>query len=162
VTITIADIDTFLSLPKTIFAAPTWVEDGNRAVLRADLVHQGTVLGGVCVNLSANIHTVPQRGDAVLIYDGKAVQRLAFMPKNAHPNPRAHPAPVDLRLRMLPPDQSRIYRWRDNRAWPPPQQMAGVVIDSQPSGYSEAVDVFLLACGVDGSVPAPPWRPALL
>jgi hypothetical protein len=158
----VVDIDTLISLPKAIFDSPSWVEDGNRAVLRADLVHQGSLLGGVWVNLSANIHTDPQRGDAVLIYDGKSVQRLAFMPKNAHANPRAYPAPAPLRLRTLPPDQSRVYRWRDNRTWPPPQQLAGAVLDSQPASFSAAVDVFLSECGVHGTVSAPPWRPTLL
>lgn len=161
-TITMADIDTLLSLPKTMFNAPEWVEDGNRAILRADLVHQGNVLGGVWVSLSANIHTDPQRGDCVLIHDGKPVQRLSFMPKNAHANPRAHPAPVPLRLLTLPPDRSRIYRWRDNRAWPPPQPMAGAVLDPQPATFADAVTVFFSEYGISGNVPPAPWRPTLL
>ena len=161
-TVTMADIDALLSLPKTIFDAPDWVEEGNRATLRADLVHQGNVQGGVWVILSANIHTDPQRGDCVLIFDGKPIQRLSYMPKGAHANPRVHPAPPRLRLVTLPPEQSRIYLWQDNRSWPPPAQMAGEVLVPQPVSFADAITVFLAACCISGDVPPAPWRPTML
>lgn len=161
-TITTADIDALLSQPKTIFGVPAWIEEGNNAYWRADLQHDGVLIGGLSLRLTVTTHTTPQRGDGVLIFDGKPIQRFAYLPKGLHVNPKAHPIPTRLRFLSLPPDRSRIYRWRDNRAWPTPHPMAGEIFDPQPDSFNEAATMFFAECCIMGDVPAAPWRPTLL
>jgi len=164
--LTAQEIDALLAARKTVFDQPQWeIERGTtRATLTASLAENGVVIGGVSLRLSANVHTIPQRGSAVLICDNRPVQRMNVKPNHNHSNPLRRTVPKPLRGLSLPQDRSRIYRWAVNRVWPRPpgdNLAAGELIDPEPDDFSAAVRFFLQECGISGTLPAPPWEPRL-
>jgi hypothetical protein len=163
VTEAIADIDELMAVSKAIIGAPHWEEDGAVTRLVAALSVDGLVTGGLRIAMSATLLTTPQRGDTVLIFQNRPIARLAFRPKAAHVNPGGHPIPPDLRFKSLPPDQSRLYRWEDNRRWPRGANdvLAGRPLDSEPPSLKAAVDIFLAYCHIDADIADAPWRPEL-
>ena len=163
-TTTAADIDVMLAADKTLFGLPAWIEAGATASLVSSVVDAtGTVIGDLSLRLSATVETPIQRGDAVLVFEGIPLQRLAFRPDKFHVNPGKHPVPSSLRRLRLPPGRTRFYRWTDNRVWPRPadHRLAGAVLDEEPGTVTEAVQLFLQACGIRARLPIPPWKPRM-
>jgi hypothetical protein len=164
VTRTTSDIDALIGMPKTLFGEPRWVEHGNKAELTSALMFSEGVLGGVSIRAWAHVHLVEPAGAIVLVVEQRAVQRALYRPDHPHVNGSTHPIPPELRRRLLPPDRSREYLWRDNRVFPPPLgfQLAGREIDPQPSTMEEMFVNFLNSCFIEGTLPRPPHRPALI
>lgn len=158
-----AEIDVLLHAEKGLFGQPEWIEDGAIAKLVSPVVDAlGVVIGGMSLRLNVPVETVLQRGNAVLVLDGQPVQRLSFRPDHAHVNGVVHPIPQSLRLRRLPPDRTRLYRWADNRAWPVHGNLrAGQVVEPEPATLMSAFQLFLEACGITAYLPEPPHRPRL-
>lgn len=162
---TLAEIDALFFAPKALPEPVTWAEDGGKATLTASLLQDGIVIGALSLRLSTPLLNSPQRGDAVLVLDDRPVQRMAFNPKNPHTNPAFHPVPLALRRLTLPPGRTRLYRWADNRQWPRQEGeniLAAMALDPEPSGFDEALSLFLRSCAIEGVLPAAPWRPTLL
>jgi hypothetical protein len=163
VTRSLADIDTLLSAEKSLFGAAEWVEDGAVAKLASPVVDAlGVVMGGLSLRLNAPLETAVQRGNAALVLDGQPIQRLSFRPGHPHVNGAAFPIPQPLRLRRLPPNRTRLYRWTDNRAWPVQTNLkAGHVVEPEPATLMAAFELFPEACGITAYLPEPPHRPRL-
>lgn len=157
------EIDALLAVPKALAGKLEWREEGNTVRLVASVMADGTVIGGLEVRASANIHTDPQRGDITLVFEGQPVSRASFQPKGTHANTNVHPTPPELRYKTLPAGVSREYRWSDNRQWPrdTERRMAARQMDPQPATLAETIDSFLAQCNITAAVPDAPWRPEL-
>lgn len=122
----------------------------------------GGVIGDLFLHLHALTETRIQTGSASLVLEGRPIQRLSFRPTHPHTNKGRHPVPRNLRLLVLPPDRSRIYRWSDNREWPMHENMlAAEILDSEPATLMDAYKLFLEECGISAHLPHPPHRPKL-
>jgi hypothetical protein len=152
-----------LRADKSLFGTPEWAEEGSVAKLTSAVVNAtGVVIGGLSFRAAALIETTIQRGSATLVLDNLPIQRVLFQPDHPHVNKGAHPIPLRLRLRRLPPERTRIYRWEDNRVWPMRDNMgAATVVEPEPDTYMDAMKLFLEACGITAYLPPPPHRPQL-
>lgn len=159
----VEEIDALLAADKALFGSPEWAEEGPVAKLTSAVVNaSGVVIGGLSFRASALIETTVQRGSTVLLLDNSPIQRLSFRPDHRHVNPAAHPVPLDLRLRTLPRDRTRIYHWRHNRIWPIRDNIgAAEVVEPDPETFMDAATLFLEACGISTYLPPPPHRPKL-
>lgn len=161
-----ADIDALLAAAKTLAGRPEWVEDerGSVAKLAVPVALSG-IVGELVLRANATLHTVPQRGGGVLIFEGRPIQRLSFRPDHAHLNPFARTVPAPHRGRRLVPDVSRLHPWRLNRAWPRPFTDNVAVaegVEPEPVSLQAALTIFLRLCAIKGDLPPPPWEPRLL
>lgn len=162
----VANIDDLLAAAKALAGTPTWRPDGTSAITKLVApVSVNGVVGGLAIHASATTETSPQRGSCVLVYEGRPIQRLSFMPDHAHHNPFVVSAPAPARGITLPAGRSRFHSWALNRAWPrPPGDNVSIaeLLAVEPGSISEALTIFLAACGIDGDLPPPPWEPRLL
>jgi hypothetical protein len=160
---TTADIDALIAMPKAMFGRPRWVEFGNKAQLTAPIMSEEGILGGASIRAWAHTHLIEPAGAIVLVVDQRSVQRALYRPDHPHVNGSAHPTPIELRRRLLPPDLSREYLWQDNRVFPPLGfHLAGRVIEPQPASLEELFVNFLNSCSIGGELPPPPYKPALI
>jgi hypothetical protein len=161
-----ADIDALLAAPKTLSGSPHWAHDPTSRVVRlAAPVAVNGVVGSLVLQATATLETDPQRGSAVLIYEGRPVQRISIRPDHPHANPFAAHTPATHRGVRLPPERSRIHPWRINRMWPRPRSdnvSIGELIEGDVGSIAEGLTIFLAACGIEGTLPTPPWEPRLL
>lgn len=159
----VEEIDRLLAADKSLFGNPEWAEDGSVAKLTSPVVDAtGMVIGGLSFRSSVPIETSIQRGTAALLLDNSQIQRFSFRPDHFHVNKAWHPIPSALRLKTLPPDRTRIYRWANSRVWPMRDNMgAGELLDPEPPSFMAAMQLFLEACGISAYLPEPPHRPKL-
>lgn len=157
------EIDELLEMPKFLWGSPEWAEDGNNAKLVSSVVDpNGSVIGGLTFEANANIETSLLRGSTILMLDRLPLQRLSYKPGHSHSNGNSFYMPADLRLRKLPPDQTRIHLWADNRRWPTLDNLnCARLLDPEPPTYLDALQLFLEGCGIEAHLPPPPHRPRL-
>ncbi|HUZ13599.1 MAG TPA: hypothetical protein VMU93_12190 [Caulobacteraceae bacterium] len=160
------DIDTLLAAAKILAGAPVWVKDERGTVVKLAVpVAQSGVVGGLILQAGATLHTEPQRGAFVLVFEGRPIQRLSFKPDHGHANPPSRTIPQEFRGRRLPPGLSRMHHWSLNRIWPRPisdNVAVATLVHPEPSSLEAAVTIFLRACCIEGDLPPPPWEPRLL
>lgn len=160
------DIDVLLAASKDIAGTPHWIFDEKGSVSRLVApIRQAGIVGGISLRASATRFTDPQRGSAVLVYEGRPIQRISMRPDHAHANPFGNFVLDAYRGLRLPPDSSRLHAWVLNRSWPrTPSDNVAVAqpIDPEPSSFHAALTLFLLVCGIRGEILPPPWEPRFL
>jgi len=161
-----ADIDAILAATKTLPGTPRWARDTtSRVVTLAAPVAVDGVVSSLILRASATLETNPQRASAVLVYEGRPVQRISIWPDHTHMNPFGADTPAAHLGARLPPGLSRIYPWPLNRRWPRPRTdnvSVAELIAGDVASISHGLTIFLAACGIDGDLPPPPWEPTLL
>lgn len=163
---TAADIDAMLTAPKTLAGVARWIEDERGSVAKLSVpVAQAGIVGGSVLRANATLHTDPQRGGCVLIYEGRPIQRMSYRPDHAHANPFASGASLAHRGLRLDPNVSRLHPWRLNRVWPRPLSdnvAFAERLEPEPLSLEAALAIFLGFCAIIGDLPPPPWEPRLL
>lgn len=165
---TVADIDALLAAPKTILGAASWKEEatGNAiATMVAPLAISGVTPGDLRLFASTPVHVSPQAGSAVLIYEGRPIQRMGFLPTHSHTNPFDKGVTANLRGLTLPAGMSRWHPWRANRRWPRSASDnvgAAILIEDALANFDAALAWFVQKCNVRGPLPPAPWKPRLV
>lgn len=164
---TVEDIDALLAAEKSVLGRVEWQLDSarpERSVLVVPLAIAGIGQGGLVLKGHATLHTTPQRGGAILLFQDGRIERMNIAPDHVHLNP-FRPSMGKHSGVSLRPGVSRVYPWSLNRTWPRSQSdnlPFGILAPEAGDNYETALGWFAARCNVVGNLPPPPWQPRML
>lgn len=158
------EIDQFFASEKTLVGDPIWKvpPDKGRADIVAPLSINGVVQGRFELRASVPIYAPIQSGVVLLLFERSCVQRLKFRSKGRHVNPGGSHVPRKLRFKSFHQGGDWVYRWENDRVWPPAFPKGVNVAELMPSAasdFEEAVSYFFLISNIVGTPATAPHEP---